>query len=411
MSKCHAFAIFLSLSCLTDSAQAFYEWQADERKLEATGLLRLFGMGLQNPDNAVFYQHQEIVSAGALGRLMLAAKWNDSLSLEIHADQSYIPKILQTGGSRFANNLGVERSNALAWSNLEQQAQLQFDRFNLQYFSKKLTFKLGRQPLSLASTFFFTPNDFFSPFAAQVFYRTYKSGVDAARLDVQLGEFSQLSLISVLGYSRNPQSDSGWSNRPNLDKTSYLVRISTVLDDFEWAILGGRIRKNDILGIDFQGEMFEWLGIRGEGHINFSQAAPLKNSVEFSLSLEHRWENTFTLRLEQFYHGSGANSADTYLNKLLNNTNNLSPYLAKLYTALGASYEITPLLTGNATFLYNGVDSSSLLALYANYSLSDESELALSINLPFGRKPDGYRIKDEFGLSPRLLSLEYRCYF
>jgi hypothetical protein len=407
----YGLSILLLLSLLPCPALAFYQWEEGDYKLEATGLLRGFGMGLQNPDNAVFYDKHNLASAGAFARLMLASSWDNAVSLEIHAEQSFIPTILQTGGSRFPVNPGVERSDALAWSNLNQQALLQFDRFNLQYISKTLTFKFGRQPLNLASTFFFTPNDFFSPFAAQTFFRNYKSGVDAARLDVQLGEFSQLSLISVLGYSPKADTDNGWSQKPDLARTSYLARVSTVVDNFEWAILGGKVRKNEVIGLDFQGEAFEWLGIRGEGHLNFSQQPHTKNSLEFALSFEHRWENTFTLRLEQFYHGAGANSVDDYTNQLLARTDNTSPYLARLYTALGISYEITPLLTGNATFLYNGVDHSSLIALYANYSLTDESELAFSLNVPFGHKPDGYHLKNEFGLYPRMMSLEYRYYF
>lgn len=404
-------SLWLLLSLLPCPALAFYEWEQDEHKLAATGLIRGFGMALQNPDNPVLYQKRNIVAGGDFARLMLNANWNKTLTLEIHAEQSYLPLSLQTGSSRFSRSSAVERIDALAWTTDKQQMQFQFDRFNLQYKGKNLTLKLGRQPLNLAASFFFTPNDFFSPFAAQAFYRTYKSGVDAARLDVQLGEFSQLSLISVLGYSPDANSDSGWSHKPNLDRTSYLGRISTVIDDFEWAILGGRVRKNDLIGVDFQGEVFEWLGIRGEGHYNFSQASALTQNLEFALSLEHRWENTFTLRLEQFYHGAGANSTANYLNKLFTAATATSPYLAKLYTALGVSYEITPLLTGNATFLYNGIDHSHLLALYGNYSVSDESELALSITLPFGKKTPDLNPKSEFGLSPRLISLEYRWYF
>lgn len=407
----HGLLALVLLAALPCPAHAFYEWQNDQQKLEATGLLRGFGMALQNPVNENFYQNRNIVSGGAIGRFMLSGKWDKKLSLEIHAEQSYIPHILQSGGSRFPQKPGVERSDVVAWSNLEQQAQFQFDRFNLQYIDKGLTVKIGRQPLNLAATFFFTPNDFFSPFAAQTFYRTYKSGVDAARLDIQLGEFSQLSFISVLGYSPDAHSDNGWSNKPSLNRTSYLARISTVVDNFEWAIIGGKVRKNEMIGLDFQGEIFEWLGIRGEGHVTFPQQTGQKSSLEFALSFEHRWENTFTLRLEQYYHGGGANQVSEYANRFSNNSNDTSPYLARLYTALGMSYEITPLLTGNATFLYNGVDTSSLLALYANYSVSDESELALSINLPFGKKTSDFNLKSEFGLSPRLISLEYRWYF
>ncbi|NOQ34661.1 MAG: hypothetical protein GQ569_02040, partial [Methylococcaceae bacterium] len=232
--------------------------------------------------------------------------------------------------------------------------------------------------------------------------------VDAARLDIQFGELSQLSIISVLSYKPQAEQHNGWSKEPDFGNTSFLARASTVINDFEWAVLGGKVKKKSLVGIDFQGELFEWLGVRAEGHYAFPDDARQSSYLEFALSLEHRFENTLTVRVEQFYHGSGADKISNYVSTL-NQSN--SPYLARFYTALGISYEITPLLTGNATYLYNAVDSSSLVALYANYSLSDESEIALNLNLPLGDKPDNLNLNDEFGLYPRSINLEYRHYF
>ncbi len=390
-------------------AQGFYEWQQDNFSLELNGLFRGFGLALENPDSPSFYSRKTLTAGGALARLMLNLHTESPFSAEAHLVQSYIPLSLQTGGSRAATLQGAMRSSVFSWRYGDDRALLEFDRLNLQYATDDFTLKIGRQPINLAATFFFTPNDFFSPFAAQTFYRAYKPGVDAARLDILTGELSQISLIAVLGYEVDASKDNGWRKRPDFGHSSFLGRVSTVIHDFEWAIIGGKVKNRSLVGIDFQGELFEWLGIRAEGHYAFPDDSRKNPYLEFSIGFEHRFENTLSLRVEQFYHGSGADSVDEYLGNLTDSTE--SPYLARLYTAFGASYEITPLLTGQATFLYNGTDSSSLLALYANYSLSDESELALSINLPFGEKPEGTNIKDEFGLYPRSINLEYRLYF
>ena len=79
--------------------------------------------------------------------------------------------------------------------------------------------------------------------------------------------------------------------------------------------------------------------------------------------------------------------------------------------AVGASYEFTPLLTGDALALHNWVDGSSLIALYALYSLSDESEMAISANLPVGKAPAGLTLQSEFGTYPTSLNIEFRSYF
>ncbi|NOR71015.1 MAG: hypothetical protein GQ532_15185, partial [Methylomarinum sp.] len=259
---------------------------------------------------------------------------------------------------------------------------------------------------NLASTFYFTPNDFFAPFAAQTFFRQYKSGVDAARLDWQWSEFSQLSLMTVFDYKSEPSNNTSWSNSPDWSETSYMARASTLLDTFELATILGQVNGDDIIGLDFQGELFNWLGVRGEGHLRFPDEQNQERDIKFALGLEHRFENTLSLRLEQFYQRSGATSENEYT--VLDST---SFYLARNYTAFGASYEITPLFLADAVYLFNHQDNSSLLALYSTYSLSDESELSVGVNIPIGEQPDNGVLNSEFGSYPQSINFEYRLYF
>jgi len=388
-------------------AHAFLSWQDDDSSLEMRGLLRGSGLLLNNPDDPTYYNKRTVSGVAGSGRLMLDGRTGDYLSLEMHAEQSYIPLHLQTGGSTLATLQGTERSDALDWSFAGKRSHLLLDRLNVQYASNRLYLKAGRQPVNLARTFYFTPNDFFAPFAAQTFYRTYKPGVDALRADIQLAELSQLSLISVLGYRSNALGDNGWSNNIDSARNAYLARASRIFGDIEFALLGGTVKKDVILGGDFQGELFEWLGIRGEGHMNIPNPAAQKRRLEVSIGVEHRWENTLTLRAEQFYHGGGTNNRAAY--SLTNTVQGL--YMARNYTALGANYEFTPLLTGDMTVIHNWLDSSSLFAVYALYSLSDESELALSGTLASGRKPAAATINSEFGLYGNFISCEVRSYF
>jgi len=398
------------LAGMPQVSHAFLEWRDNGNSLELRGLLRGSGITLQNPDNLYYYNDRRISDLAAIGRLLANAGMGENLSLELHATQSYIPVSLQTAGSRFATGLDIERSDVLDWGFDNRQAHFLLDRVNIQYASEQITLKLGRQPINLARTFYFTPNDFFAPFAAQAFFRSYKPGVDAVRAEVQLGNLSQLSLIGVSGYQLNAASDSGWRNRPDYARASYLARASTVFGDFEWGLLGGVVRKDKILGGDFQGELFDWLGVRGEGHAAFPAGNQQSDVAEFSLGLEHRWESSLTLRVEQFYHGSGAGSQSGYATTFSLGSAQVS-YLARHYTALGASYEFTPLLNADMTAIHNWVDDSSLLAFYAVYSLSDESELALNANIPLGRKSSGQVIRSEFGLSPYSFNIEVRIYF
>jgi hypothetical protein len=399
--------VTLILVVFPQPAHAFISWQNDDQTMELRGLLRGSGLALRNPDNQVYYNTRSVSGLAGSGRLMIDAGFDEQFSFELHAVQNYIPMELQTGGSNLAVLRDIERSDLLDWSFNGRRAHLLIDRLNFQYDSGKLNLKIGRQPLNLASTFYFTPNDFFAPFAAQTFFRAYKPGVDAVRADIQLAELSQLSLISVLGYRLDAASDNGWSNRIDAARNSYIARASSVWGDFELALLVGSVRKDRIVGVDFQGELFDWLGVRGEGHVNFPDQAGQGQRAELALGLEHRWENSFTLRIEQFYHGSGASDSGSY--NLTGTMQGL--YLARHYTAGGIAYEFTPLLNGDVTAIYNWVDNSALIALYLLYSLSDESELAMGSTVTVGSRPLATIINSEFGLYPASASVEFRSYF
>ena len=402
--------LVLSLVLLPQLSFAFYSWQADEKSLELRGLVRIFAMAAHNPDNPLIYKESKIHGLAGVARLMLNANVTEHLSFEAQAVQSYIPSQIQSRGSRLEHTPHIERSNSLNFSAKNNQARLFFDRLNFQYETENLNIKIGRQPINLAASNYFSPNDFFAPFTAQTFYRSYKPGVDAIRTDFQLGELSQLSLIGVLGYELEASNDSFWSNQPEWDQNSYIARASTVFKDFEIALLAGTIKRDKIIGLDFQGELFEWLGIRAEGHYFMPENTAQDNTIEFALGLEHRWENTLTLRIEQFYHGKGANSTEDYhLRSLFPNPE--SAYLARHYSALGANYEMTPLLNSDILLLYNWVDQSSIIALNAVYSLSDEAELVFNLNIPSGDKTQGNMIKSEFGSQGKSIGLEWRQYF
>lgn len=390
------------------TVQAFYQWQGDDAQLELRGLFRGIGIAANNPNDEVLFGHDKILTGGGFGRLMFDAHTN-RMSFEAHAVQSYIEPALRTGGSRVSSQINADRSDALHWQFLDEHADLVVDRLNVQVSNDTLNFKLGRQPINLAATYYFTPNDFFAPFAAQTFYRTYKQGVDAARLDWQWGELSQLSVYTVLNYPLDTDHSAGRQTSPDWSETSLLARASTLINTFEVAVLFGKQQGDDIIGIDFQGELCDWLGVRGEGHLRFPDESGESRDTKFSLGLEHRWENSLTLRLEQFYQRSGEKDEGNY--SISPSTDRNIFYLARNYTALGASYEFNPLLNGDAVWLFNHHDSSNLLALYSTYSLSDESELSMGLNISIGDEPNNGQLESEFGSYSKSISMEYRLYF
>ena len=397
------------LLLLSLPAQAFYAWRGESGYLDARGLLRGFASAYRYPDAGAIYPEQSVHGLAGVARLMSLGGLGERLGFEFNAYQSYIPSDLLLGSLASGAALDSERSGALEWSYSDDDyAHLAIDRLNARWSAQRLDVRIGRQPVNLATTFYFTPNDFFAPFAAQAFFRVYKPGVDAARADYRLNNLSTVSLIGVLGYEPQATAETGWSGRPDADRGSLLGRVAGVVRDVELALLAGRVRRSDILGASLQGEWFGWLGVRAEGHL----AAPRNDGEnaysELSVGLEHRWANSLELRLEYFHHGSGADEEDDYKLALRRDA---GAYLARRYLALGAGHEFTPLLRGEALVISNLVDDSRLLSLYAVYSLADEAELALNVALPFGDEPQGFTVESEFGLFPRAGTLELRVYF
>ncbi len=403
------FSVTLLLSTLSIPALAFYEWQSDDGSFDLRALVRVFGIVYENPENQFFYEDKSNAGAAAIARLIMHARTGQHLGLEVNAYQTYIPAYMASRLGSLGTPLDVERSSALEWSfSDDDYVHLAIDRLNISWSYNRLDLIAGRQPINLATTFYFTPNDFFAPFSAQAFYRVYKPGVDAVRAEVRLGNLSQLSLISVLGYKRESDSDTGWSRDPDWHRTSYVCRISTIFRDFEWALLGGVVREDDVIGGSLQGELFQWLGVRSEGHV--ADPDDSQRNLELSLGIEHRWENSLNLRLEHFYHGKGASSVSDYdITPTAAQGNNI--YLGRNYTALGIGYEFTPLLNAEMLAIANLTDHSYLLSLNAIYSLSDEAELAIDLGVPIGNKPEGNEIKSEFGLYPYSVRIEVRRYF
>lgn len=389
----------------------FYEKELGKGYIELRGTFRGSFAYYKNARDIVFPIDRDRSGFSGLGRLIAKGESAHNLGFEVHAYQTFIPsQLLGTSSGQTASS-DIERSGLLdhSFSNRDH-VHLGLDRLNVRWSYKRLDLITGRQPVNLATTFYFSPNDFFAPFAAPTFFRLYKPGVDAVRAEFRLGSLSQLSFINVLGYEQDLSSSNKWSNSPDMDRLSSLARISAVWHDFEYAFLGGKVREMNVLGCSFQGEIFKWLGIRSEAHHAFPDLSQYGSWSEICFGMEHRFENSLDMRLEYFYHGGGSDSIDIY---------GTSPavvmgeslYLGKKYAALGAGYEVNPLLNVQLSAITNLVDRSYLISLNAVYSLTDESELSMSLGIPQGDGPEAMALKSEFGSYPKSLNIELRYYF
>jgi len=295
---------------------------------------------------------------------------------------------------------GIERANRLAWSRGDLWVSV--DSLYVEYHTPVVNIKMGRQPINLATTYFFTPNDFFAPFAATASYRVYKAGVDGIRADYSWDELSQVSYIGIAGYDEQdpPESTNGWGSYQS-NRNSSLIRVSTPIGKIEWSLMAGKVSGDTIIAGGFQGELPGSIGFRGEAN-----RRNINNHWENQLviGLDYRWQSELHLQGEIFFNGPGAAKVSDYVV-------GSGTYLATRYLALGLNYPLTPLLSGGATLVHNMIDRSNILAFNATYSLSDEGELAVGLSIPTGDKPLGSSLITEFGASGASLVIEGRYYF
>ena len=393
------------------TGSGFAEWQTKDGSLSLRGYTALGAACSRNPEASAFYDSREDFFWDLDQRLLVAANYRENSRFDLNVLQNI--RATPNPGLGFAQPVGAERSGLLSWQQHESgnsEANLSVDTAALHYVQHTIEWSLGRQPVNLATTMYFSPNDFFAPFAAHAFYRAYKPGVDSARAEVRLGNLAQLSLVGVLGYAPESAGDTEWRNRPDWSRNSLLARLAVNRLDWEWALLGGSVRDHRITGGSVQGELFDWLGIRAEGHYAAPEQDGSSSGTEMSVGIEHRFANSLELRLEQFHHGQGYRSTED-LNQALAAGSLGEGYTGRDYTALGASYEFSPLLTGQALLLANWSDHSQLLSLNGVYSLSDEAELAVTLSLPWGDHAENDSLGSEFGSVPTTLACVIRIYY
>jgi hypothetical protein len=375
----------------------------------------------QPPLDQIDYQRRR-GQAFAVFRGMARLEAGAGVDLEAHVLQTL--SISTAGGGPFA--IADRRIDAnrfagadYAWASGDNaNASIIVDRLKFHLTLPSVDISLGRQPINLATTFYFTPNDFFAPFSADTTYRVYKPGVDAARIDVQLGELSTLSVIGALGYEHAPLKKPLAEDPVTWDRSALLLTSSFSVSTFHFTALAGKIPSALAVGGAVEGELFDWLGVRMEGHYAIPSLGR-RNRLELAIAAEHRFESSLHLRVEHFIHGSGAAVRDAFQAAIDENLGTI-PFLSVNLTAFGAGYEITPLLAIETLMILSWTDRSGLASISARYSIFENGEVAASARVPWGRAPDttideqGFihpSPASEFGMYPLGGNVDFRIFF
>jgi hypothetical protein len=405
--------IFVSMlfAAHAEILHAFYEYKGENSNFRGRLAVDLMSGFTHYPQPEIIYPKDTEGFNSATTRLLLDSKIAENTRLDFNGyfygssnENAYFSNINNEKDSLY-------RYPQLYWEISQTDNSIilgDIDQLSLKYHTAESNLAVGRQPVSLANNFLFTPNDVFYPFSATAVDREFRPGVDAIRFDCDIADLSTITAIGVAGYDGN---DLSWK------ESAAILRGSMNVKSIDISVIAGKTDTRRLVGMTLNAEALG-LGMRFEG--NYSHPVAGEDHADFfqvSAGIDKRWENSLHVILEYFYHGNGKSNPDDYLERAINNPDAMDPYLGKNYAGILVQGEPSPLFKLQGALLVNLDDGSILFGPGVIYSLSDEAELILGGSIPYGETSSfdmfnrTLNIKSEFGLYPRSLYLLGRVYF
>jgi hypothetical protein len=182
----------------------------------------------------------------------------------------------------------------------------------LEYDAGGVIIKVGRQRIAWGSGRIWNPTDRFNPVQPTALEPEQKLGVDAAVL--QWNYTANGSLLAVAAPARSAYQTS----------RKLALRWQDTFDEFDIALMAGRINDENIFGFDFTGNLgdaavrLEWMQAKNPLEGGYGQLA---TGIDYTWS--HAWfPNGLYLAIEYFYNGADGSSLRT-LDRLSSQSNHL----------------------------------------------------------------------------------------
>jgi hypothetical protein len=399
--------------------------------IEAIGMGRLTGAYMHFPNEPILYPNGDDGLAAMVLRLILEGDLGSFVDYEANffTDISRVPPLgLQGAFATAGSTQSRYRYEHLSWRYWEDGAiegQMGLDRFVFDINADPMTISMGRMPINYSVTNIFTPNDFFAPFSVTAINTIYKPGVDALRVTVATGMLSTIEISGVLGYD---------DAVPAWGQSAVIAHLRTVVLDYEWALLGGKLAQRWVVGASAQGAAGP-VGIRFEGHVGFPdiegnfelddidgderEEDGIHTRLALGLDVPFEWHNA-SIGMDYMYISDGSSNPEEYVERAGQMFPDDLMYLGRHYLGVSLGGELVPILTLGMMGLINLEDASGLGSVMLIYSIADEADAVIGIMVPWGELPDvgispsGELLLDmqsEMGASPITAFLETRFYF
>lgn len=368
------------------------------------------------PNPNLAWELEDGVSSDTILRLIGEGQLRDGWTYELHGAQRVQFETLEgeragrLGWGEPVQATGRYRATREDWMWAEHEdgsAELSLDRLNLKVALSKADILLGRQAVNFNQAFFWNPLDVFAPFGPLQFDRDYKTGVDAARVDVPLGRLGGLNLIGALG-RETELDDMSWEG------SALLARAFANWQDWDWALQGGKICGGYMVGGGASGDLGP-LALRGEAaHFapeerNGFSPIGLTDHAEVVLGAGRRFADSLDVETEYFFNGAGESEhLNAALPRLAAGT---SRQMGRHFLGTAVRYEIHPRWKGSLMWILSLTDGSSVLQPGLSFSAAEGCDLLLGALVGLGEDLDGTTVESEFGAYPDILYVELKLYF
>ncbi len=266
----------------------------------------------------------------------------------------------------------------------------EIDRLSLAWNSPKLGLTVGRQAVSWGEAFYFNIGDIFGAFPITETNRRYKPGIDAVTATVNLGSFSDLSLVSVPAEN---ESD------------SVAAHLIFPLGSGTFSLTGGRILENDKAGAGYTVDI---AGTQVYGTLLLTGTSDGEDYSQTVVGAERQvGPNTFLIG-ELYRNGWSTGDPDDYPAMILTDefTSGSVLTLGRYGLAFQVSQQVSPLVSLTPAIFANLSDGSVLLRMDGALSLSDFTDMTGGLFIGLGERPDAGILRSEYGTVPISIYVE-----
>lgn len=345
-------------------------------------------------------------------RTQAAIKRGDWLSISLDNSLNLTTSSLSLDSAGGALAFGQGRLPAtwlpLDWT-ISGQSQLTLrDRIDWGYVRithGPVSVTVGRQPVTFGRGALWTPEDLIDPFSPFQLDTEFKPGMDAARIDVTLGQVT----FAMVGIAADPQQRGDLTIAP--EASSAVQRIELSADTTRIGFMNGYVRGDlvgavdlfvDLHGADLHGELAGFF-VRDPARRPFGRKEFGRAVLGSTFQASSRVHAT----VEAYWNGSGTTDTADYEAALMSprlqsgETYNVGVFYA------GAILDIVahPLVHIGAAAIVNLIDGSALIAPSIHVNASNNTVLIAGAFVSLGAKAT------EYALYPSLVHFDLKTYF